>query len=103
VNPDSLKAFALGHPEELLTAALALGALLAAGRGRAPAAAVLLGLALAAKQWALLALPAVLLVSAPGRRLRVLLGAGAEVVALTGPLALAEPRAFAGNARQSEG
>jgi hypothetical protein len=103
VNPASLKAVDLGHPEEILTAALALGALLAAGRRHAPATALLLGLALASKQWAVLALPAVLLVSMPGRRLRVAIGAGAVALALTVPLAIAEPGAFAGNARQSEG
>jgi hypothetical protein len=50
-----------GHPECFLMTALVIGALLAAVDGHALWAAVLLGLALATKQWALLALPAVLL------------------------------------------
>jgi hypothetical protein len=49
---------ALGHPDEFLTAGLTIGAVLAAGTGRWKLAAVLLGLGLASKQWALLALPA---------------------------------------------
>ena len=54
-NPITLRALDIGHPEELLGGALCVGAVLAALRGRSNLAAVLLGLALANKAWALLA------------------------------------------------
>ena len=55
VNPITLRALDIGHPEELLGAALCAGAVLAALRGRSTLAGVLLGLALTNKAWALLA------------------------------------------------
>jgi hypothetical protein len=59
VNPLTWEALALGHPEELLGGALCAGAVLAALRGHSTRAGLLLGLALATKQWALIAvLPA---------------------------------------------
>lgn len=51
-----------GHPEELLTASLAAGALLAACEQQGVLAAVLAGLAVASKQWALLVVCPTLLV-----------------------------------------
>src|SRR5436190_956263 len=54
-NPITLRALDIGHPEELLGAALSAGAVLAALRGRPTWAGVLLGLAVANKAWALLA------------------------------------------------
>jgi uncharacterized membrane protein len=75
-NPVSIRALELGHPEELLTAALAIGAVLAAARERALLAAVLLGLAIASKAWAVLAIGPVLL-ALPGRRVLALAIAGA--------------------------
>ena len=54
-NPITLRALDIGHPEELLGAVLCAGAVLAAVRGRATLAGVLLGLAVANKAWALLA------------------------------------------------
>jgi hypothetical protein len=53
-NPLVRNALYLGHPEELLTASLAVGSLLAAAERRVVTAAVLAGLAVACKQWALL-------------------------------------------------
>jgi len=61
INPVTFRALHWGHPEELLTAALCVGAVLAALRNRQIVAAVLLGLALASKQWAVLAVLPVLL------------------------------------------
>src|SRR5215207_7997262 len=55
-NPITLRALDIGHPEELLGAALCAGALLAAVRGRPGWAGVLLGLAIANKAWAVLAI-----------------------------------------------
>ena len=53
-----------GHPEEFLAGALCVGAVLAALRDRAIAAALLLGLAVATKQWAVIAIVPVLLAAA---------------------------------------
>jgi Glycosyltransferase family 87 len=61
INPLTLQALEQGHPEELLGAAMCVAAVLLAARGRSIWAAVLLGLAIANKEWALLALGPVLL------------------------------------------
>lgn len=93
INPITFKALHWGHPEELLTAALCVGAVLAAMRQRTILAGVLLGLALATKQWAVIAvLPALL--AAPERRLQ--LGAVAAAIAclLTLPMMLGDPGQF---------
>ena len=86
-NPITIKAFEIGHPEELLTAALAIGAVLAAARARTLTAAVLLGLAIASKAWAVLAIGPVLL-ALPGRRMLALTVAGAVTAAIMAPLLL---------------
>jgi hypothetical protein len=59
-NPMTLRALDLGHPEELLGAALCVGAVIAAVKQRPWLAAVLLGLALGNKAWAVLAIGPVL-------------------------------------------
>lgn len=66
-NPITLAALEEGHPEELLGACLCVGAVLVAMRGRAVWAGVLLGLAIANKEWALLAVGPVLLALPPTR------------------------------------
>lgn len=93
LNPIAFKALHWGHPEELLGAALCAGAVLAALRDRAVIAGVLLGLALATKQWAVLAVLPVLL-AASGRRLVMLGLAGVIASALTLPMALGNTEAF---------
>lgn len=76
VNPLVSDALYWGHPEELLTASLAIGAILAAGGGRASLTAVLAGVAVASKQWAVLILvPAILLLGKDRIRVVVLSGA----------------------------
>lgn len=83
-----------GHPEELLGAALCVGAVLLAADGRALLAGAALGLALVTKQWALLAvLPA--LMAAPAGRVRLAVVAGAVALALTAPSMLASFEQFA--------
>jgi hypothetical protein len=80
LNPASVAAVRYGHPEEALCAALCVAAVVLARHDRVLAAAVLLGLALATKQWAVLAVAPALLAAAPGSRLRlglVSLGVGA--------------------------
>lgn len=93
VNPLTWEAIRLGHPEELLGGALCVGATLAALRGRGLWAGVMLGLALATKQWAVIAVLPVL-AAMPARRLRVLLVAGAVAAVLTAPLALGNSTSF---------
>lgn len=86
-NPITVKALEIGHPEELLCAALAIGAVMAAAREKALLAAVLLGLAMATKAWAILAVGPVLL-ALPGRRILALCVAGAVTSAILAPLLL---------------
>ena len=68
VNPITLRALEVGHPEELLGGCMCVAAVLLASRGRPVWAGVLLGLAVANKEWALLAAGPVLLAAAPGAR-----------------------------------
>jgi hypothetical protein len=102
VNPATLAAIKLGHPEELLCAALAVGSVLVAARGRPGVSALLLGLAIATKQWALLAVAPALLATPAGTRLRVALTATAVTAALLAPLALSSPDRFATNTKVAQ-
>lgn len=92
-SPAAVDALDVGHPEEVLAAALTVGAVVAAMRSRPVAAALLLGLALATKQWAVIALPPVLLAAGRPRR-RVGAGAVGLALALTLPQAIADPGGF---------
>lgn len=94
VNPLTYQALRYGHPEEILGAALCVGAVLAAGRGRVLAAGLVLGAALATKQWALLAVVPVLAAAPAGGRLRVGLAAVTVVVTLTLPMLAGNPQRF---------
>jgi hypothetical protein len=60
-NPLALPALQMGHPEELLSSALCIAAVLCATYNRPNWAAVLLGLAIADKEWAALAAGPILL------------------------------------------
>ena len=87
LNPLVRSALALGHPEELLTASLAIAGVVTAFQRRPVPTAILLGLAIASKQWAVLALfPA--LAACGANRLRIVLGATAVVVTVTLPMLL---------------
>jgi len=93
-SPISLLALEVGHPEELLGGALCLGAILLAAAGdvsrrRALAAGVLLGLAIANKQWALLAAGPVLLPLPASRRLACCAAALAVAALIEAPLLVA--------------
>ena len=85
-NPITLSALEFGHPEELLGACLCVAAVLLASRGRSVWAGALLGLAIANKEWALLAAGPVLLALPARRRLPCLASAGAVAAAVLGPL-----------------
>jgi hypothetical protein len=98
VNPLTREVLALGHPEELLGGALCVGAVLAALRGRSTRAGLLLGLALATKQWALIAVLPVL-AAAPAKRLHVAVLAGAVAAVLTVPLVAGNLSGFSETAK----
>jgi hypothetical protein len=93
-GPATRQAVAIGHPEELLAIVLATGAVLCAAGERQGSAAVLLGLAIGTKQWALLAAPSVLLAH-PAGRARLALTAIAVAAATCVVLPLASPGGFA--------
>jgi hypothetical protein len=97
-NPITYRVMALGHPEELLGAALCAAAVLVAIRGRTLWAGLLLGLAIANKQWALLAIGPVFVALPAGRwralALAAVVGGGLEL-----PLLLSSPTVSAGTSR----
>jgi hypothetical protein len=72
VNPIVLIVLFGGHPEEVLGAVLCVAAVVCAANGRAEWAGVLLGLAVANKTWALVAVP-VVVAALPARRRRALI------------------------------
>jgi hypothetical protein len=103
-NPLTLRALELGHPEELLGGCLCVAAVLVAARpslGRPGAlwAGVILGLAVANKEWALLALGPVLLALPARRRLLCLAAAGVAGAAVLAPLALVGSGGFVAGTR----
>ena len=93
-SPVAVQALEAGHPEELLTTALCVGGMLLVVRGRISTGAILLGLAVASKQWALLALPIALAAAPRGDRMRLSAVAGGVALALFAPLALANTSRF---------
>ena len=98
VNPLTWEAIRLGHPEELLGGALCVGAVLAALRGRTLPAAVLLGLALATKQWAVIAVLPVL-AAAPGAARAPVRGRDRHRAAPHGPARARQPCELLGSDR----
>jgi hypothetical protein len=96
-GPGKIDAVRAGHPEEVLTAVLAVAAVIAAQRGRAVWAGLFLGLAFGTKPWAVLAALPVFL-ALPGDRwkaaaMAVGVGGLAEIAAI------AQPSTFVGRAR----
>jgi hypothetical protein len=93
-NPVTVRALQLGHPEEAMGAALCVAAVLLARAGRPGIAGLTLGLALATKQWALLAVIPTLIAAPAGTRARIA-GIGVAVAgAFTLPAFLVSPGAF---------
>ena len=86
-NPITLSALQIGHPEELLGGVLCVAAVIAAARDRPLLAGALLGLAVANKEWALVAVAPVVL-ALPRHRLRGLLTAGGVTAIVLSPLLL---------------
>jgi hypothetical protein len=93
VNPAVVRAIHWGHPEDLLCAALLLAAALTAASRDWWVTGLLLGLAIATKQWALLAFPAIVL-AVPVRRVAAGGLALVLVAAITLPFALEAPSRF---------
>lgn len=95
LNPLTFRALHWGHPEELLAAALAVAAVVIAARGSGWLAGLTLGLAVATKQWALIAVVPALL-AAPAHRMRVGVAAALVAGALVLPAAVADRQGFVG-------
>jgi hypothetical protein len=89
-NPITLDALEIGHPEEIMGAALCCAAVLAALRDHDLLAGLFLGLALANKAWAVLAIGPVLL-ALSAHRLRTLTLAGGLALLAVAPFLL-DPR-----------
>jgi hypothetical protein len=102
LNPLTFEAIENGHPEEFLTAALAVAAVAAAAERRAWRAAVLLGLAVASKQWAVIAILPTLM-ALPAERIRAGVAAGAVAALLFLPGIVASPSSFFGVQTQAAG
>jgi hypothetical protein len=103
-NPLTLRALEVGHSEELLGACLCVAAVLIAagrapGRERALLAGALLGLAIANKEWALLAAGPVLLALPPRRRVWCLASASVTAGLVLLPLVLVSSGGFLASTR----
>jgi hypothetical protein len=88
-TPASIAAVHTGHPEEILGGVLCVAAVLLADR-RPFWAAVVLGLAIATKQWALVAIAPTVLAAPSGRRVRLVAIAAGVAGLLTVPLVLGD-------------
>jgi hypothetical protein len=97
-NPLTLRALELGHPEELLGGVLCVAAVLLAARERPLWAGLALGLAIANKEWALLAIGPVLL-ALPSRRALCMTCAAAVAAFVLAPLALVGSSGFVASTR----
>jgi hypothetical protein len=102
-NPITLLALEVGHPEEILGACMCVTAVLVATRsssaGGALLAGALLGLAIANKEWALLAAGPVLLAVPRGQRLRCTASACITASAILTPLMLVSSGGFVASTR----
>lgn len=99
-NPIMYYALELGHPEELLGAVLCVVAVLAALRGHATWAGLMLGAAIGNKEWALLAIGPVLL-ALPAHHWKALAAATAVAALMLGPIAIASPSLASSSGRIS--
>lgn len=97
LNPLAIRAIATGHPEELLMAVLIAAGLIAALRGSWRSTAVLIALAVATKQPALLVLPAFALACPAPQRGRAAIWFAATVAVAIVPWVVLDLAAFAGD------
>ncbi len=93
LNPLTICAVQAGHPEEVLTAALAIAAVVVAIEGHGVRAGLLLGLAIASKQWAVIAVLPTLLALPRGQLRSGAIGIG-TVAVLYLPSLIASPGSF---------
>ena len=101
LNPANFHAVANGHPEEIMCAALCVAAVVAALERRSVlVVGLLLGLAIATKQWAVLAIGPTL-IAAAGGRIKTAALAIALATVLMAPLALANMNGFTSANRTS--
>jgi hypothetical protein len=100
INPATLKAITYGHPEEILTAALVVGAAVAGIQARPVLAAALLVLGLGTKQWAVLAVIPVVLTMPWAQIRKPLVIAGGIGLLAAAPILIAEPSVFTSVQRQ---
>jgi Glycosyltransferase family 87 len=96
LNPLTSSAISLGHPEELLTASLCVGALVAAIKQRPVLTIVLLGLALACKQWSVVTVLPILFALERGR-FRAFVGALVLAAVITVPEVVGSPSTYLRN------
>jgi hypothetical protein len=94
INPLTFQAAYWGHPEEVLAAVLAVGAVIASGRRHWLIAGLMLGAALATKQWAALAVLPVLIAAPAGTRVRLAVTCAALTAVLVVPMLAADPGRF---------
>jgi hypothetical protein len=93
-SPIAYQALLFGHPEDVLAASLSVLGVIAARRGRATAAGLVLALAIVCKQWAVLAvLPAMLAADSRALRIGAIAAAGAAITLL--PLVIVSPAGHA--------
>ncbi len=92
-TPTIVSAASSGHPEEIVCAVLCVAAVLVARRQLPYHAALVLGLAVATKQWAVLAAPAVF-VALEKNRLRAMVASGGVAALLYAPWVIGDPEAF---------
>ena len=85
-NPATISAMDVGHPEDLLAAALATCSIILAARNRPVLTGLVLAMAVAAKPWAALAGPVALLVLDAGHRRTIVAGALACLILLVPPM-----------------
>ena len=94
LTPASVAAAANGHPEELLAGVLCVAAVLLALGRRATWAGLALGLAIATKQWALIAVVPTLLAAPAASRARVAVVGAVSTLVVYLPFVALGPHAF---------
>jgi hypothetical protein len=100
-TPAATEALNLGHPEEILAASLMVGGIVACLRSRYAWGAILLGCAVATKQWAFLAIGPALLAAGRGFWWRVVPAACGLATLFSLPLVLADHGRFEAAAREA--
>jgi hypothetical protein len=95
-GPLTTRALFWGHPEEPVGVLLCIAAIVLASRNRGLGAGIALGLALATKQWALLAVVPAICLTAPGQRVKLLAVAAATAAVFMLPMLAGDPGRFVG-------